>query len=375
MATSNEEIIETWIEVHYPADDGKIGLRGSHEPLSWTETMFPIRSEGDDHLFCVPIRAGELVELKVVHGEDWARGRNYVVHAGDHLRLEPSFGENKPTFVRDIVVSHGGRSATIDVLLPPSYAEQKNKRFPVLYVLDGQSIWTHSTDPFGTWSLDGTLSLLHDLGVIDEMIVVGIHTADDRLALLSPVADPRYGGGDGDAFLDLVVDGIRPEIDRRFRTIAKRGSTAILGSSMGGLFAFHAAWKRPDIFGKAACLSSSFWWADRWAVRLVQSSKAPAQKPFFYLDTGASPNPTEEDARLLDGFHHTRSMLRALERSGFDVGSDVHRLVFPGERHNADAWASRVALPLQLLFPNVMQPLDVDRWEEAAESIAPTRAA
>lgn len=352
------DTIDTWIEVHYPAALGAIGLRGSHAPLSWEETASPVRSDGDDHLFCVPLREGELLELKVVRGEEWAIGRNYVVHAGDHLRLEPCFDGGALPLERGLVVERNGRSATFDVLLPPSYREQPDKRYSVLYVLDGQSLWTDSKDPFGTWDLDATLGFLYELGALEELIVVGIHTAQDRLAVLSPVPDAHHGGGDGPELLALVTEGVRAYVDEHYRTRTGPSSTGILGSSMGGLFAFYAAWTRPDVFGKAACLSSSFWWGDRWAAKHVSSSPLPSPKPFFYLDSGASPSSLEEDARLLDGFHHTRSMLRALERAGLDVGSDVHRLVFPGQRHHAAAWASRVALPLQLLFPHVMQPLD-----------------
>ena len=359
----------TWIEVRYPAERGAIGLRGNRAPLSWDHTTKPTSSVGDDHIFCVPLRAGDLLELKVVRGEDWALGRNYVIHAGDHLRLEPCFDAGPPVFDRGLQVTHGegarARTAKIDVLLPPSYAEQPSKRYPVLYVLDGQSLWTDSKDPFGTWGIDGTLTSLYELGAIEELIVVGIETAADRLSLLSPVPDERYGGGGGAEFLALVADGIRPFVDERYRTLRDRASTAILGSSMGGLFAFFAAWTRPDVFGKAACLSSSFWWGDRWAVKCVQASPPPEPRPFIYLDSGASPSPVEEDARLVDGFHHTRSMHRALAAAGFEIGGEVHRLVFPGQLHHAASWASRVALPLQLLFPQAPRPIERERWEQA----------
>lgn len=47
-------------------------------------------------------------------------------------------------------------------------------------------------------------------------------------------------------------------------------------------------------------------------------------------DSGVNPSPMNEDVRLTDGFHHTRSMHRALTKAGFDIGAEVHRLVFPG---------------------------------------------
>lgn len=362
-AAERPSLLPTWIEVTYPADRGAIGLRGNHAPLDWEHTTQPTRTIGDHHLFCVPMREGELLELKVVRGEEWAMGRNYVVHAGEHLKLEPCFDATTPKFVRDVPIS-----PKIDLLLPPSYDEQPKKRYPVLYVLDGQSLWTHSEDPFGTWGMDGTLSFLYELGAIEEMIVVGIHTAEDRLNILSPVADPHYGGGGAKDFLTRVVDDVRGHVNGTYRTLTDREHTGILGSSMGGLFAFYAAWTRPDVFGKAACLSSSFWWNDRWAVRMVQSEAPPEPRPQLYLDSGAAPTPLDEDSRLVDGFHHTRSMLRALAKVGFDVGADVHRLVFPGQAHNAASWASRVALPLQLQFPHATRALDSVRWSGIIEA-------
>ncbi len=180
--------------------------------------------------------------------------------------------------------------------------------------------------------------------------------------ILRPVPDAHQGGGDGPAFLELLPDGIRTHVHPHFRTQTERTSRGILRSSMGGLFSLFPAWTRPDLFRKAACLSSSFWWGDRWAVKHVQSSEPPEPRPLFYIDSGASPGPLEE-GHSSDNFHDTRSMLRALKRVGFNAGADVHRLVFPGQSHHAAAWASRVALPLQLLFPHVTSPFDFERWQ------------
>lgn len=357
------EPVPTFIEVIYPEGRGRIGLRGSHAPLSWEHTQAPTAVNGDMYLFRLMVEVGELVELKVVRDEEtWAEGRNFVVHAGDHLLIEPHFDTPTPRLEEAQRFEHEGRTFVCDVLLPPSYEEQSNKRYPVAYVLDAQSLWSHSKDPFGVWELEHTLSALYELNAIEELIVVALHTSEDRLSTLSPLPDPQFGGGGGAAFLDAITNGLRPAIDARYRTSSTRESTAILGSSMGGLFAFYAAWTKPEIFGKAACLSSSFWWADRWAIRLVQKGPAPSPRPFFYIDSGASPNPMEQDANTRDGYHHTRSMHRALTRLGFEMGSDLHRLVFPGHVHNANAWASRVAIPLQLLFPRVPGTFDASKW-------------
>lgn len=338
----------TIIEVVYPRERGRIGIRGSLSPLSWHETMQPTATLGDRSVFELSIPDGEMIDVKLVRGNDeWAHGRNYVLHAGDHLRLEPAFEQNKTRLLDRQVIEAEPWPLRYQVLLPPSYEEQRRKRYPVLYAFDGQALWSTSSDPFGVWRLDSAIDQLLELAVMEELIVVGIETADDRMSRLGPIPDKTYGGGRAREQLDLVTDVLKPRIDATFRTRAGREDTGLIGSSLGGLFSFYAAWMRPDVFGKAICLSSSFWWANRWMIR-VASSAPPDPRPTIYLDSGVAHSPDEPSQ---DGFHHTRSMHRALVRAGYTDGEDLHRLAFPGQRHSTAAWSARVAIPLQLLFP------------------------
>lgn len=342
----------TIIEVVYPASRGKIGLRGNQPPLSWEHTQHPARVEGDRSIFEVEVPEDGLLEIKLVRDDgEWASGRNYAVHAGDHLVLQPCFESERCALEGPFTLESQGPSVTYEVLLPPSYAEQEGRRYPVLYVLDGQSLWSTSADPFGVWHLDRELEVLFELDAMEEVIVVGVHTAIDRMRLLSPVPDPQHGGGDAKLLLATLVDGLKPAIDARYRTKPDANDTAIMGSSMGGLFAFGAAWERSDVFGKAACLSSSFWWANREAIRRVQRAQVPEPRPTIYIDSGAAIHAAETDPSLRDGFHHTRSMFRALLDKQFTPGTDLHWLVFTSASHDAVSWRSRVAIPLQTLFP------------------------
>lgn len=341
----------TVVRVRYPEERGSIGLRGD-PPLAWDETRPPTRRFGDHWLFELDVPEHALVELKLVRNDDdWQAGRNYVVHAGDELELAPYFDGGAPRLLDPATIGEGDDELSFRVLLPPGYDEQASMRYPVLYCVDGQSMWTISDDPFGVWNLDATLAALFELHAMQEILVVAIDTSRDRAERLSPVADPQVGGGKADELLAGIIDRLIPAIDATFRTRAKRDQRAIMGSSMGGLFAFYAAWRRGDVFGKAACLSSSFWWADRWMVRQVTQGPPPAAPATLYLDSGAAMNPYERDPSLRDGFHHTRSMYRALVKLGHAPGKTLHRLTFAGESHDAAAWAARVALPLQLLFP------------------------
>jgi predicted alpha/beta superfamily hydrolase len=247
-----------------------------------------------------------------------------------------------------------GRDVEVQVFLPPSYDEHHARRYPTLYAQDGHVVFSTGQDPFGPpWRLDDTLNELYALGAVDEIIVVGVTTREGRLELFTPTRDPRYGGGDAPRYLEFMTDTLKPAIDARYRTMPGSVDTAVIGSSMGGLFSFFAAWRRSDVFGKAACLSSSFWWDDRVMVRDVRAGGCPVPRPLLYIDSGASKSEFEEDASHRDGFHHTVAMRNALVGHCYEPGVHVHMLAFAGSSHENAAWAARLATPLQLLFPRL----------------------
>ena len=346
----------TTIRVRYPRTHGDVGLRGS-APLRWDSTTPPTRHEGNVSVFELEVTDGVLVEFKAVRQDGrFSGGRNHTVLAGETARAEPYFDattgslDAEPKSIRSPQL---GRDLRYRVFLPPSYRENEGRSYPVLYAQDGQSLFADSRDPFdgSSWCLDGTLDELWDLGAIDEMIVVAVHTDEDRLAILSPSPDPDHGGGRGPDYLSFLTDTLKPFVDTFFRTMRDPESTAVMGSSMGGLFSFYAAWTRHDVFGKAACLSSSFWWNRRWMIHEVERDFCPVPPPLLYIDSGAAKNATEEDANLRDGYHHTMALRKALVGHCYMPGTNLHVLAFPGHRHDNASWAARLGVPLQLLFP------------------------
>jgi predicted alpha/beta superfamily hydrolase len=301
---------------------------------------------------------------------EWSRERNYTVVAGDKIVVRPHFDrsegllEDKP---RELHSPELGIDVRYRVHLPPSYGEHPDRRYPVLYAQDGQALFSNTGDQHGPpWRVDETLDELYELAAVEEIIVVGIETAADRLRMLSPSRDKKHGGGDGPKYLDFLVERLKPEIDRRYRTSPERADTGLMGASMGGLFSFFAAWRRPDVFGKAACLSSSFWWDDRFMVKEVRGGSCPAPRPLLYIDSGAAKSDLDEDMSRRDGYHHTVAMRDALTSHCYAPGVNVHLLAFAGSAHESSAWAARVATPLQLLFPRelVQEP----SWDTPAAS-------
>lgn len=120
------------------------------------------------------------------------------------------------------------------------------------------------------------------------------------------------------------------------------------------------------VSGRCACLSSSFWWSNRWLVRHVQRSRSPNPRPIIYIDSGAAIRATEANPNLRDGFHHTRSMFRALSDHAYKPGIDMNWLVFTNAKHDAESWRARIAIPLQLLFPPKVRRPEAVKQERRA---------
>lgn len=177
-----------------------------------------------------------------------------------------------------------GRSRRIWLYLPPDY-EESSKRYPVLYMHDGQNLFDAGTSAFGEWGVDETLNALFEEGD-NGVIVVGIDNGGvHRLDEYSPWVNPDYGGGEGDAYLDFIVETLKPHIDGQYRTKPEARYTGIMGSSMGGLISFYAALRHPDVFSKAGVFSASFWFANSAYDYAAEAEIHPDTK--LYMIAGA----------------------------------------------------------------------------------------
>src|SRR5262249_26056077 len=147
------------LEVQYPRARGTLGLRGGTAPLSWARSLAPVETHADRAIFRVELPAGEILECKLIRDErDWASGRNVSVQAGETTTLRPYFdrarGEVEPG-KRTIRSPELARDVSFRMFLPPSYPELEDKRYPVLYVQDGQALFGDSPDPIDghSWRL------------------------------------------------------------------------------------------------------------------------------------------------------------------------------------------------------------------------------
>lgn len=144
------------------------------------------------------------------------------------------------------------------VYLPKNY-ENSKKKYSVLYMHDAQNLFDTKTAYAGEWNVDEKLDSINA-----QLIVIGIeHRNDKRMEELTPFKNEKYGGGNADAYLEFIVKTLKPQIDQKFRTKTKKKNTLIMGSSLGGLVSFYAILKYPQVFGKAAVFSPSFWFSDK----------------------------------------------------------------------------------------------------------------
>jgi predicted alpha/beta superfamily hydrolase len=334
----------TTIRVHYDTGFGnRIAIRGSAAPLSWTAGQDATWSTGNIWTYTWANTVGDLDVKPLINDATWSTGGNYHVKAGATLDVYPFFGPSVGSFsqVTNLFSPQLNNSRTLLLYLPPSYGENPLKRYPVLYMHDGQNLFNAATSAFGTeWQVDEHVNSAIASGQMDEVIVVGIYNNANRIWEYTPCCDPQYGGGGADTYERFLIDTVKPYVDQHFRTLPGKDTTAVMGSSLGGLLSFYIARRNPTVFAKAGCLSSSFWWnAEALTVQVEQSTTHVPVR--FYVDAGTSS----------DGLPETTRMDNALLADGYVQGKDVDFFVAQGGSHNEASWSARVAIPLTWLFP------------------------
>jgi len=162
------------------------------------------------------------------------------------------------------------------VYLPINY-KGSDKRYPVLYMHDGQNLFDAKTSYAGEWSIDETLDSIHA-----NIIVIGIENGGEkRMEELTPYINQKYGGGKANEYLDFIVSTLKQKIDSTYRTKTSAKNTAIMGSSLGGLVSFYAALKYPTVFGKVGCFSPSFWFNRKELFHLMEQTKEFSTRIYF----------------------------------------------------------------------------------------------
>jgi predicted alpha/beta superfamily hydrolase len=249
------------------------------------------------------------------------------------------------------------------VYLPPGYDKESERRYPVLYLHDGQNCWDDPVEPFGHggWCVNLTADRLIHAGTIRPFIAVGVANTPDRMREYGP--GPNILSDAEHAYIQLLKRDVKPLIDRRYRTLPDAKNTALMGSSLGGNISMQAALLNPATFGQAACLSPAFIFKDDQGADYFDLVRRVGKVPVrVYLDSGTA-------GEHQDGAALTRKMAALFRELGWKSAEDVNvKTAEPppeaggtdgvdfahfedaGAEHNERAWRARLEKPLVFLF-------------------------
>lgn len=258
--------------------------------------------------------------LNRIHPADWHRGR--IQRLQLHSRQLQS-------------------DRTVDVYLPPGYDYDSQRRYPVLYMHDGNNLF-YPQLAFGRhpWHADIMLDRLINHGLMQPVILVGVFN--------SPGRDYEYtwtpmrfrghsSGGGGHYYAHFLVDELKPLIDQSFRTLTGPEFTGTMGSSLGGLISWYLGLYFPFVFSRIGLISPSLWWGRGHAFSELHKLSPQLQ---IWLDMG-----TREGSRR--AVEHLRGQL---VQRGYREGDNLGYLLDRGGRHHEHAWGQRLHLPLMFFY-------------------------
>jgi predicted alpha/beta superfamily hydrolase len=369
------------VRVHYPAMSHTITVRGAAAGLTWTTGTATVAT-GDTYSLSLSGITTPLEWKPLLDDTTWALGPNYHVASGQTVDIYPHFTSTSgqvETLIAAFQSTVLANTRAIYAYLPASYAENTDATYPVVYMHDGQNLWAALPQLAfsGTWNVDTAFDSASNVGTCSsggvvgwgaqplggtavtcngdtdcpsgecrtfpEAIVIGVANTANRIYEYTPTTDPTTpGGGGADLYLQMLVQELKPMIDGMLRTRPDVASTAMAGSSLGGLVTAYAGLKQPGVYGLVAELSPSTWWNTDVIVTDVQATLAAPHRPLIvYVDSGQGTVDDEADTDMLAAEY------LAL---GYVDGTNFRHVIQPGAQHNETYWAERFPGAMQLLL-------------------------
>ena len=271
-----------------------------------------------------------------------------AVSAGDVIRVEAATGDLRLHEFHSHIF-HNKRF--LRVWLPPAYddPEDSARRYPVLYLNDGQNLFESSTSFTGVeWGVDETADRLIRAGTIPPIIIVGIDNASkDRIREFMPHRSlhPVIMRVQGSRYPTFLIKEVMPFVARNYRVAGGPENTGLGGSSLGALISLYTAAVRPGLIGRLLLESPSLWASNR---QMIKESRRIARWPeriFLATGTAEAGRPDKNQSMVDD----VRELAAIFRRSGLD-DKRLNLVIEEGAFHHESAWARRFPEALAFLF-------------------------
>ncbi|MCK4408688.1 MAG: hypothetical protein KAW67_01295 [Candidatus Eisenbacteria sp.] len=322
-------ILPAGLEFHYKF------TRGSWEAVEkgrWFEEI----ADREHHVL-----GDETVVIHVLNWRDYSGEKEIYTVVGDIRHHE------------DFPSTALGNTRSVLVYLPPGYEEDGERRYPVLYMHDGQNIFDVATSFIGVeWGVDETLERMIGQGQVEPLIVVGIYNTGEREFEYTPTQDPGRGeGGGASRYADFIVDELKPYIDATYRTRPEREHTGVMGSSLGGIASLYIAWTHPDVFSRVGAMSTAYWWSNSQILTMLEGlDPPPGVRVWLDMGTGEDKSDRNKDdvPDIIEQHRRARNILMA---KGLAIPKHLRYIEDEGAVHNERAWAARFPRAVEFLFP------------------------
>lgn len=228
--------------------------------------------------------------------------------------------------------------------LPVGYDDDPGRRYPVLYMFDGQNVFWDQDATYGkSWGMEAFLDA-YEVPLVVAALQCNTGRNNERLDEYSPYRfdDPQFGhfDGRGDDTMRWFIEEFKPFVDANVRTLPDREHTFIGGSSMGGLMSLYALFQYNHVFSRAAALSPSIWVAPEKLKSLVAHAKV-RQDTVLYMDYGS---------REMGNHSGMRRDFGAFGAKVLNRGVHLTMRIVPGGTHSEASWERQLPFVMETLF-------------------------
>lgn len=252
-------------------------------------------------------------------------------------------------------------SRDLFIYVPDGYDAEPDRRYPVVYMHDGQSIFDSASDTLSgaSWHVDRVVDELIRTRRICKLIIVGIGNSRsraseyihrpsvDRVVENSTFGEYKLNAeARGYEYEEFLIHQLMPFINRNYRTLTDPQNTAMIGSSMGGLVTYNIGMRNQDIFGKIGVMSPAFFWDD---LEYLIPEEKKALKIWMDVGTGEQ-----------DYIDRTENVVRELYKAGYVFEEDFLYYKVPMGIHTEEAWGARVFMPLTYFFGEIGTPVSME---------------